>query len=138
MKQIALPTAAVCLIAFGIGAMAPPARASAEGRRNTAILLGIAAVIAADKYADKRAEEACRSYRGYYDYERYEPRYRSRRGPKWDRSKCHPRYGHHRKVVVHVERRDYRYYGPPRGCRPHVGPRCCDDGPRYWREPWYE
>ena len=139
MKQIALPTVAVCLIAFGVGAAAPPARASAEGRRNTAILLGIAAVIAADKYADKRAEEACRSYCGYYDCERYQPRHRTRPGPRWHRSNSGPRHDRGARVVVRVERRDYCYYHAPcdRG-RPHVGRRDYDDGPRYWREPWYE
>jgi hypothetical protein len=125
MKHIALPILAICLVAVGIGAVTPPARASAEGRRNTAILLGIATAIAIDKYADKRAEEAYRSRYGYYD--RYEPRYYPQRAPAYPVER-------HRRVVVRVERHDY---APPVGYRrPYAEPRPYDDGPRYWREPW--
>ena len=137
MNRIVLPVAAISLVAFAIGSLAPPARASAEGRRNTAILLGVAAAMAADKYADKRAEEACRSSCGrYYEYERYQPPCPPPHASKRRHGPCPP--GHLRKVevVVRVERHDPCYYDVPRDGRCRERTRRCDDGPGYWREPW--
>jgi hypothetical protein len=137
MNRIVLPVAAISLAAFGIGSLAPPARASAEGRRNTAILLGIVAAIAADEYADKRAEEACRSSCGrYYEYERRGRPCSPPHASRWRHGKCPPGHLRRAEVVVRVERHEHCYCDTRCDCGARVRTRRGDDGPAYWREPW--